>query len=180
MDPFDATQFQADYATEVGQRLWIFLNRADIIARMETATDLGQAALHAVEDQLLDEFGDAVLADRTKQMIGRMVRQIMERLGYEHVTSDVRLNSVPFYKASRYRRRDQALVHVFKSSTNPRDLFISVTRQPDLPTLAQGRWLYVNALTSGLKAEIGYGFNLKDAVKRAPFRHTMTRVTRPG
>lgn len=183
MPDFDPAQFQNEYATPLGQDLWRFLNRDDIFARMETATDLGQPALQAVEDQLLATFGEAVLADRIKQMIGRMVRQVMEGHGFEHVTSDVRLNSVPFYKASRYRRRDQAMVYLFKSSSNPRDLLISATRNPQMPDLPGGRWIYVNALTSPLKAQIGYGFDLKAAVAKAaggPFRHHMARVVRPA
>ena len=184
MPDFDAAQFQNEYAAPLGQDLWSFLNRDDVVARMETATDLGQPALQAIEDQLLETFGDAVLADRVKQMVGRMVRQIMEGRGFEHVTSDVRLNSVPFYKASRYRRRDQAMVYLFKSSTNPRDMLVSATRNPASPPApGGGRWVYVNALTSGLKAQIGYGFDLKAAAAKAakgPFQHHMTRVMRPG
>ena len=183
MDSFDAAQFQTEYATEAGQRLWRFLNREDVIARMETATDLGQPALQPLEDLLLAEFGETILLDRYKQMTGRMVRQIMERQGFEHVASDVRLNSVPFYKASRYRRRDQPTVFVFKNSTNPRDLCLAGVRKPDLPALEIGRWLYVNAVTSGLKAQLGYGFDLKATaarVAKGPVRHHMARVTRAG
>lgn len=184
MPDFDAAQFQKEYSTPLGQGLWDFLNRDGIVARMETATDLGQAALQAVEDQLLDTFGEAVLADRIKQMIGRMVRQVMESNGFEHVTSDVRLNSVPFYKASRYRRRDQAMVYLFRSSTNPREMLISATRNPVLPPVpGSGRWVYVNVLTSPLKAQIGYGFDLKDAAAKAamaPFQHHISRVMRPA
>lgn len=181
MQPFDPSQFQNEYATPVGQELWKFLNLDDVIGRMETASDLGQPALQAIEDQLLAKFGDAILADRYKQMIGRMVRQVMESKGFEHVTSDVRMNSVPFYKASRYRRKDQVMVYVFKNSENPRDMLISATRNPEMPALEKGRWLYVNAVTSALKAQIGYGFDLKEAAAQAaagPLRHQMQRVMR--
>jgi len=183
MDDFDAAQFQAEYGTPDGKRLWKLLNREDVIARMETATDLGQPALQPVEDLLLAEFGETILQDRFKQMTGRMVRQIMEARGFEHDASDVRLNSVPFYKASRYRRRDQPTVFVFKNSADPRDLCLSAVRKPDLPTLSNGRWLYVNAVTSGLKAQIGYGFDLKAMAKqtaKGPIRHRLQRVTRGG
>ena len=183
MKPFDPAQFQNESATDLGQKLWVFLNRADIFGRMETATDLGQPALQGVEEQLLATFGEAILADRIKQMIGRMVRQIMVNNGFEHVTSDVRLNSVPFYKASRYRRRDQAMVYLFKSSENPREMLISATRNPEKPVLERGKWVYINAVTSGLKAQIGYGFDLKAAAAKAaqaPFRHHMPRVMRAG
>lgn len=180
---FDAAQFQAEYATQTGADLWGFLNQDDVIARMETATDLGQPALQAVEDQLLAAFGEAVLPDRIKQMIGRMVRQIMESRGYEHVSSDVRLNSVPFYKASRYRRRDQLAVYLFKNSTNPRDILVSATRNPSAPAIAPGRWIFVNVLTSPLKAQIGYSFDLKSMAAKTlsgPVRHHVSRMLRPA
>jgi len=183
MQDFDAAQFQNEYATPLGQSVWGFLNESEIIGRMETASDLGQPALQAIEEQLLEKFEDAILPDRIKQMIGRMVRQIMESRGYEHVTSDVRLNSVPFYKASRYRRRDQETVYLFKNTADPRDMLISSVRNPEFPVLEKGRWAYVNTVTSRLKAQIGYGFDLNVAVAQAakgPFRHKMARVMRPA
>lgn len=183
MDDFDAAQFQNEYATSDGKRLWALLNRDDVIARMETASDLGQPALQPIEDLLLAELGETILQDRFKQMTGRMVRQILERRGFEHEASDVRLNSVPFYKASRYRRRDLPTVFVFKNSADARDLCLSAIRKPELPALPAGRWLFVNVLTSGLKAQIGYGFDLKAMAKqvaKGPVRHRMQRVMRAG
>ena len=183
MIAFDAAQFRSEAETELGRKLWSFLNQPDIVARMETATDLGQPAVQGIEEQLLAAFGAEVLTDRIKQMIGRMVRQVMDANGFEHVTSDVRLNSVPFYKASRYRRRGQAMVYLFKSSKNPRDMMISATRSPDLPPIEGGRWIYINALTSALKAQIGYGFDLKTIAVTAlqgPISHSMPRVLRAG
>ena len=185
MTDFDAGQFSAEYATEDGRKLWIVLNREPVVARMETASDLGQPALAAVEDILLEVMGDVILRDRFKQMAGRMVRQVMERHGFEHETSDVRLNSVPFYKASRYRRRDQTLLYLFKSTTNPREICLTDTRKGEkLPALSHGHWLFVNNVTSAIKAQVGYGFDLNATaavVARAGFlRHTVERIMRAG
>src|SRR5260221_14330585 len=68
--------------SDIGQRLWSFLTRAETIARLETASELGKPAVEGIEEQLLEEFREEALADRNKQMIGHMVRQIMEQRGW--------------------------------------------------------------------------------------------------
>jgi len=185
MDGFDAGQFSSEYHTADGQKLWTLLNRDDVVARMETASDLGHPALAAVEDILLQEMGAIILQDRFKQMAGRMVRQVMEARGFEHETGDVRLNSVPFYKASRYRRRDRMMLYLFKNPGDPRDICLTDTRKGEkLPDLPRGRWVFVNTLSSRLKAQIGYGIDLKaaaTAVAQSGFRrHTVERIMRAG
>jgi hypothetical protein len=183
MEEFDAAQFKAEYETPAGQKLWQTLNRPDVIARMETASDLGHPALAPVEDILLEALGEVILEHRFKQMAGRMTKQIMERRGFIHDASDVRLNSVPFYKASRYRRRDLADLYLFKNSSNPRDVCLVATRKGDaLPTLAKGRWKYVSPLVSSLKAQVGYQLTLRSAAIEVArvgfFRHQARRILR--
>ncbi len=183
MSVFDAGQFSGEYGSPVGRKLWNVLNRDDVVARMETASDLGHPALAAVEEILLLELGATIIQDRFKQMAGRMTRQIMERRGFQHETSDVRLNSVPFYKASRYRRRDQTALFLFRSSGDPREICLTGTRKAEkIPTLQTGRWTFVNQVTSPLKARIGYDFDLKVAaaeVQRAGYyRHRIARMLR--
>ncbi|MDX8494623.1 hypothetical protein RFN29_23920 [Mesorhizobium sp. VK22B] len=183
-DDFDPGQFTAEYNTPEGRKLWKILNRKDVVARMETASDLGQAALAAVEEILLEEMGRVILEDRFKQMAGRMTRQILERRGFEHVASDVRLNSVPFYKASRYKRRDRPGLYLFRNSSNPRDICVTDTRNGEkLPALPdERRWIYVNHLDSPLKAQIGFDLNLKAAIaevqKHGFLRHEVPRLLR--
>lgn len=71
---------------------------------IETATYLRRPALQGVEPQLLSEFGDEIRGDRWKQLVGRMVRQIMERNGYSLDQSGVRIrNGQLFTSAARYR-----------------------------------------------------------------------------
>jgi hypothetical protein len=178
---FDAGQFTTEFATPHGQKLWDVLNREDVIARMETASDLGQPALAPVEDILLDTLGPVIMQNRFKQMAGRMTRQIMEGRGFEHDASDVRLNSVPFYKASRYRRRDIAGLYLFKNSANPRDICLTGTRKAErMPEIDRGQWIFVNYLTSSVKAQIGYSLDLKVAVseveRRGYLRHNAPRI----
>lgn len=186
MQDYIPMQFARDYDTDLGRELWKTLNNDVVVARMETASDLDQPALKPVEDILLAQFDEQVLADRTKQMIGHMVRQVMESRGYEHVTTDVRLNSVPFYKASRYRKAGRDSLYLFHSSKDRREIALTDTRDGQkLPAAPDGaKWKFVNVLTSPIKANIGYGFRLADAVaevKKAGFyRHRVERVMRPA
>lgn len=184
---YNPQQFGNEANSKLGQEIWDALTMETSIARMMTASDLDQPALKAVEDMLLDRFGDQVLNDRIKQMIGHMVRQIMEAQGYEHVASDVRISSVPFYKASRYARSGREVVYVFRSSKDRSEALISKERKLDLDAPAcpdGGKWVFVNAVTAPIKAAIGYQFDLKQVVKLVArdgyIRHRIPRLLRPA
>lgn len=164
---YSPDKFAALYATANGEKLWCVLTQPHIIASMVTASDLGQPALKPIEDVLLEEFGNAMMNDRMKQMAGHMVRQIMEANGFEHDTDGIRLASVPFYKASRYRRADGNTLFVFRDSAHPREFALTADRKGErLPSPPSGkRWSFYNTLTSPLKAHVGYGIRLEDANK---------------
>ncbi len=89
----------------LGKNLWNFLTTEENIIRMETAIDLGKPAVEAVAGRLVTEFGDDVRVDRVKQMIGHMVRQIMENKGYQLDAQNVKVlqDRRLFKKASRFR-----------------------------------------------------------------------------
>jgi len=184
MTPFDPGQFANEAATPEGVKLWSVLNHPGVVARMETASDLGRPALEPVEDILLGEMGETIMLDRYKQMAGKMVRQIMEAAGFEHEASDVRLTATPFYKASRYRRVNQDGVHVFKNSAVQGEICLSANRAADLlPAPTSGKWMYVTYLTSAIKAEIVYRFNLKlmaKSVAKGPVVLPVGRMMRPA
>ncbi|MEN8136635.1 MAG: hypothetical protein ABFS18_14045 [Thermodesulfobacteriota bacterium] len=95
----------SDYAElSLGKDLWKFLNREDNIIRMETATDLGRTAAEAISKKLLEEFGADVKVNRVKQMIGHMIRQIMENRGYQIGSQNVKVNDKRlFVKATKYQ-----------------------------------------------------------------------------
>ena len=100
---YEAGNFSDLAALTLGRNLWEFLNREDNIVRMETATELGRTAAEAVSKGLLETFGVDVEVDRVKQMIGHMVRQIMERRGYQLGSQNVRVGDKRlFSKASKY------------------------------------------------------------------------------
>jgi hypothetical protein len=67
----------------VEKAMWAFLTRPDNIVRMETAASLDRAAIEALSDPLIAEFGIEIDQREVKQVIGHMVKQIMESRGYE-------------------------------------------------------------------------------------------------
>lgn len=181
MDKFDPGTFAQEYRSPDGQKLWRVLNRADVVARMETASDLGKPALAAVEDILLEEMGAVILRNRFKQMAGRMVKQVLYRHGFEHDAPGIRLNSVPFNRASRFRRRNRPRLYLFRSTSNFRQICLTDTRDgARLPALAKGRWVFVNTIDSPIKAQIGYGFDLRQAISTVSQKgyvvHTVPKI----
>jgi hypothetical protein len=162
---YNPEKFASLYATPVGQRFWAFLIEDATIARLETASELGRPALEGVEEQLLEEFQGEALVDRNKQMIGHMTRQIMEQRGWVLDQSEVKVQSVPFIKASRYKRPDWSTFHVFRNASDPRDLVITDRRQgASLP--ADARWTYYVTFASPLKAAVAFGVGDLDQLAR--------------
>jgi hypothetical protein len=72
---------------------------------METATYLSRPAAEPLSPYLVKNFGESVKADRTKQMIGHMIRQIMESRGYQVDRGNVRITTPDnmFTSATRYK-----------------------------------------------------------------------------
>lgn len=88
---FDAGTFRELARTRLGEGLWAFLNEHDNLIRMETATYLERPAVEPLSPGLVERFGDEARQDRVKQMIGRMVRQILEGRGYRIDRQNVRI-----------------------------------------------------------------------------------------
>ncbi len=117
MTEFNSKNFVELYRTEQGQKLWQFLNTEKSIIQMKTASDLNKPALLGIEKDLLrsglmqtkEQIEnlkiDGKIYDRTKQMLGAMVRQVMESEGYQLHSKNMRVvtNSKIFYAATLYR-----------------------------------------------------------------------------
>lgn len=56
----------------------------------------------------MGNFNEAVLDDRTKQMIGHMVGQTMQHDGYEADQHNVMIGSVPFCEGTGFTPRSAA------------------------------------------------------------------------
>ncbi len=102
-------RYSSTYANEGGKEIWNYLTMPQNIIRMETATYLSRPAIEPLSPALLKRFGDEVRKDRIKQMMGHMVRQIMENGGYVLQQSNVKISNAGciFSRASRYVSKEE-------------------------------------------------------------------------
>ena len=122
---YEPQNFRDIAETEIGKELWEWLRNSDNIIRMETASYLGRAAVEPLGPYLVKHFGQDIAEDRLKQTIGHMVRQIMEALGYEHVSTVMRISpGLLFTTGSRYQH-----------PTEKRDRSMKITREQRLAWL---------------------------------------------
>jgi hypothetical protein len=101
---YNPNRFSSTFENEGGEGIWEFLNQPDNIIRMETATFLVRTAAEPLSPYLLAKFGDGIRTPRLKQMIGHMIRQIMESRGYHVDRNNVRITTTDnmFTSATRY------------------------------------------------------------------------------
>lgn len=178
MFTYNPDKFASLYSSQLGQRIWALLTQEENVARLETASELGKPAVEGIEEQLLAEFREEVLADRVKQMVGHMVRQILEQRGWVLDQTDVKVQSVPFSKAARYRRPDWFTFHAFRNSSDPRDVAISDRRQnPALP--AGPRWTFYATFASPLKAAVAFGIHDMKQLRQQVYSQGYHRVQIP-
>src|SRR5882724_11495172 len=100
---YDPKNFSDLFATALGANLWKHLQRPTTILEMRVATKLRRPAVEAIGDGLVEEFGDHVRENRFKQMIGHMVRQLLESEGYDMfwMHSEFRFDSMVFSQPAR-------------------------------------------------------------------------------
>jgi len=175
MFAYSPEKFTSLYESDLGQRIWAFLTRPENVARLETASELGKPAVEGIEEQLLHEFREDVLADRVKQMVGHMVRQILEQRDWVLDQSDVKVQSVPFSKAARYRRPDWFTFHAFRNTSDPRDVVIT-DRRRNAPLPADARWAYYATFASPLKAAVAFGVRDIRQLRQQVHSHGYQRV----
>lgn len=148
--------------SQLGLEIYEELVRPEIVIAMETASRLGRPAVEGIEDQLLQKFGELILEPRTKQMVGHMVRQILEERGWRLDQAEVKVHSVPFIKGARYKRSDAIELYVYRNSVDPRDVAVTATRSTvGLPD--EGRWIFYATIDSRLKAAV-FGLRNLDLV----------------
>jgi hypothetical protein len=72
---------------------------------MEAVTAVGRPAVEALSGPLVAEFGREIAQQSIKQMIGHMVRQVMEALDYEVDRHHVRINRPGLFATGKTFRR---------------------------------------------------------------------------
>jgi len=75
----------------VQDALWSFVLRPENVIRMEAVTAVERPAVEALSEPLVSEFGREVAQPSIKQMVGHMVRQVMEALEYKVYRQRVRI-----------------------------------------------------------------------------------------
>ena len=164
---YQAGPFQALANMKLGKALWTFLNEEETVTRMDTATDLGNPAVAGIEQPLLERFEGEVVGDRVKQMIGHMVRQVMEAEGYEIEKQNVTISSALFLKGTRYRRPEWQRLQVFRNSKNARELCFAGSRDVDSlpPPAGGGKWRFWASFATILRGHIVYGIDVREVRK---------------
>ena len=104
---FDPGSFTDVYnpRSGLGLQLWEWLWRDENIVRMETACYLEKVAVEPLQPGLLADFDEKLIRNpRVKQLIGRMVKQILRARGYHWVGKDYKLKHRElFTTGSKYR-----------------------------------------------------------------------------
>ena len=106
---YEPGPFAAIFQRPPGGDIWSFLNRERTLGKMEGASFLNRPAVEPLASDLVEEFSSEILQDVYKQMIGHMVRQIMEGHGYNLVRRDVRIfGNLVFSTGACYSRGHEA------------------------------------------------------------------------
>lgn len=88
-----------------GADLELFLCNQGNLALAETASDLGRPAVESLAVPLLHRFGETAKEFRFRQLVGHMLRHMMESRGWILDQTEVRIPGGPlFTRAARYRR----------------------------------------------------------------------------
>jgi len=89
LESFDTTIFSDILEDELTQELWRTMSAPQSRAAMQQATAEGLSAIEPLTQQLASRFGEAIAArpngESYKSFTLNLCRQLMERMGYEHV-----------------------------------------------------------------------------------------------
>lgn len=113
---FKTKTFTDLYETPQAKKIWSFLNSPFALIRMQAVSDVNKPALLGIEAYLIESYdvperititeNDKIQFDRFKQMLGAMVRQVMEANGYRLQSNNVKVpSSRLFYSASMYCKK---------------------------------------------------------------------------
>ncbi len=116
---YSPQHFASAYA-RWGTELTLFLCNEVNLARAETASELGRPAAQALAQPLIDRFGDAAKDLVFRQLVGHMMRHIMEARGWILEQTEVRIPNGPlFTRAARYARAGSSAIILNASPSAP-------------------------------------------------------------
>lgn len=91
MTPYRPDRFTATYAHFNGAAVWAWLHQPDILIALQTAVTLRRPAVEAISPHLRTTFAEFTNHLKFRQMVGHMVRQVMEEHGFHMHRSNVRI-----------------------------------------------------------------------------------------
>lgn len=98
----------------MAQQIWAFLNEYETKIILETTARLRHPAVEGIDELINEKFGALKSLPqeefhRYKRMIGHMIRQVMENLGYELDAQNIKIRRPTddsfFTSGSRYKKR---------------------------------------------------------------------------
>jgi hypothetical protein len=183
LQPYNPEQFAPHFAKPIGPHLWGFVNRPDMVARMEAASEMGRPAVEGIAEPLIAEFGPPMRQDPLKAMVDHMARQVLEPRGWVVQRVDNRAYAYPFTKGTRFIRNGWFPFHVFRDADDPTSLCLTADRRGEtLPTDPPDRqWTYWTRLNSPASAAIGLNLKSFDLARQAVMAkgHYLHRMRRP-
>lgn len=139
---YDPQHFRELAETELGQEILKFMTHPINVVRMQTATELERVAVEPLGKYLVKEFGEDVIDDRLKQMIGHMARQIMEHIGYQHDRKSLQITRPGLFSSgSTYRNDVKSEMRITKEQ---REAWLKNTAQSPF-----NKWLDEQVRTDG-------------------------------
>lgn len=106
MTDYRPDKFAYTYFVNDGHQFWTWLHQDHVLLIMETASYLRRPAIEAISPLLEDAFPEFLKSVKVRQMIGHMVRQILEARGYHLDRANVRIkrSGNAFRYGSAYRK----------------------------------------------------------------------------
>lgn len=91
MQQYRPDRFSTAYLHLKGEAVWAWLHRQEILIVLETASVLRRPAVEGLSPHLKKAFPDQINRLKFRQMVGHMVRQVMDEQGYLLQRSNVRI-----------------------------------------------------------------------------------------
>jgi hypothetical protein len=184
MRTYQSGVFSTVFDSEIGPKLWSYLNSPEAIAMMKAAAALDRPSVEALEEPLMEHFSNRIMEHRVKQMCGHMVRQVMEAEGYQVGVQNTKItNGAPFSRGTKYRKKDEIVMHSFRNAADPRLFAITPHKAGSgLPTADGTRWYYHQAIKGGARISLLTLTKLEAALaaiqKDGHLVYHMDRITR--
>jgi hypothetical protein len=109
---FVPSNFDKYFNTPLGRKIYEFLKMEEVVKRMSYFVDARVTPVEGIDEEIDIKFGkdlrklNRIEFDKFKQMIGKIIRSILEAHGYEHYGYGYKVRSGKiFVLASKYKKK---------------------------------------------------------------------------